>query len=128
MEGCYEVYYGGEVCGRLTVGKKGAMLEFSLDCEAVSESVLRLYCKSGGIFRPLGVCVPEGGRLGLKKCLSKCALADLGIAEIEAWCIQESRPEETKAGTWMPVDDPAYILPGGETPSLPALWSRKRTA
>ncbi len=126
MEGCYDVYYGGEVCGRLTVRKKGAMLEFSLDCKAVSESVLRLCCKSRGIFKPLGVCVPEEGRLRLKKCLSKCALADLGIAEIEACRLQESRPEEAAAGAWRPVGDPGYILPGGETPSLPgALVSEK---
>ena len=126
MEGVYEVYYGESACGKLNVGRKGAMLVFSLDCEPVSGELLRLYCKSGGDYRPLGVCVPERGRLRLHKCLSKSALAELGIDEIEACRLAESRPQGTKTANWRPLDDPAKVLPGEDAPNLPgALVSEK---
>ena len=126
MVGSYDVYYGESVCGKLNVGKRGAVLEFSCDCEIVSDGVLRLYCKSGGEFKTLGVCVPEGGRLRLKKCLSKCALAAIGIDSIDACRVSEDEPKIIRTQTWRPLDDPSEILSGDDTPKIPGALVSER--
>ena len=74
MEGSYPILIDGVQTGTLTVAREGLMTTFLAECADPGWLVrLAVYGPEGTGY--LGVMIPEGGRLRLKKRLSRAALA-----------------------------------------------------
>ena len=81
--GTHPVIRDGAEIGTLTITQSGNMTAFDLLCRYNSVDVLRLAGVSSGNYVNIGVAIPEGGNLILKKKFSKSSLAVLKL-ETEA--------------------------------------------
>ena len=79
LTGNYSVTSGGESIGKLTISKSGLLTVFDCVCDYEDGDVLRLAAVSGGEYITVGVMMPDGGRLRLKKSFTKNALAAMGL-------------------------------------------------
>ena len=82
LTGEYAVTANGRPAGTLVVSQDGLMTSFDCTCQYESHDVLRLAAVSGGRFVPIGVMMPEGSLLRLKKRFSKNALSGLGLKTV----------------------------------------------
>lgn len=121
MEGSYPILINGVQTGTLTVAREGLMTTFLAECADPGWLVrLAVYGPEGTGY--LGVMIPEGGRLRLKKRLSRAALAGFpkqlsfaGPAGMET-----SRPEAGQAQP-EPTPEQAPAPPAAEAaPTAPA--------
>ena len=122
--GNYDVFYGDNPIGRLIIERDGAAYHFQCSCRYFSADVLRLYCVSGEKTALLGVMLPEGGKLVLKKRFTKNMLSDIGITDISRCFLrgrEEPAPEPevkekiaiiapTEAANWLPAYDAASLF------------------
>ena len=70
----FSVYGGGAVCGALTAAREGLYWALDVRCRAQA-GVVRLYaCAPDGARQSLGVLMPEGGELRLRRRVSASAL------------------------------------------------------
>lgn len=90
--GKYPVTSGGTATGTTTVYETGLFYVFECSCRADSEKPLRLYCYTGSGFALIGVPMPAGGELRLKKKISKSELKHLGIDDISSFILSETAP------------------------------------
>ena len=92
MEGVYPVIIGGEICGKLKLEKEGGYTVFRAECPMQGE-VIRLSVYGDGCETPLGVPIPEEGRLRLVKKFSPAAMRNFP-AEIDHCGLAGEKPEE----------------------------------
>ncbi len=90
MTGIYDVYYNNSKCGVLEVTFDGLRTMFVCDSSIVSDILLRLFCLSGGKAVPIGVMVPEKGRLCLRRIYTKSALAAAELYTLEKCVLGQS--------------------------------------
>ena len=83
----------GQECGRAEIQKQGLYYVFTCRCRQVSDAVTRAVLLCSGKSVPLGVLIPEQGKLCLKKRLSQ---SQIGSGAFET--ITLSGPE----GEWQP--------------------------
>ena len=83
--GEYPVYVSGLSVGSVTVSGSGLMTVFDCACQPKSREILRLAAACGGKYVTLGVPVPEGDVLRLRKSFTKNALAALGYRDADAF-------------------------------------------
>ena len=67
LEGCYEVFFGNRVAGKVQVMRQGLYYHLICRCRIPSDQVYRLYGIGGSIRENLGVLVPEGDSFLLDK-------------------------------------------------------------
>lgn len=67
LEGCYEVFFGNRVAGKVQVMRQGLYYHLLCRCRIPSDQVYRLYGIGGSIRENLGVLVPEGDGFVLDK-------------------------------------------------------------
>ena len=75
MTGKYPVFFEKSLWGELNVSSKGSMLVFEASC-SMREGVLRISVYGQGREGYLGVLMPEGDRLCLRKAMSRNMLRD----------------------------------------------------
>ena len=105
MEGSYPILIDGVQTGTLTVARDGLMTVFLAECEDPGWLLrLAVYGPEGTGY--LGVMIPEGGRLRLKKRLSRAALAGFPSQLRFAGPAGMAAPEEA-SGQAEPAEEPA---------------------
>ena len=83
--GIYDVSFLERRVGTLTVSISGLNTVFECRCSAGSSGeIQRLFCVSDGVPVAIGVLMPEGGGLHLRKRFTKNALMRLGLSSIES--------------------------------------------
>jgi hypothetical protein len=127
MLGNYPIIIDGNVCGRLEVTREGLMTVFSAECEDVGRIVRLSVYGEDGAEGYLGVMMPEGGKMVLRRAMSRSALdifpqniteaAEAGRqrAEPEPAPTPETEPEaapETDT-LWFPVPEGTLVSVGG---------------
>lgn len=76
MDGCYEVFFGGNAVGKVQVIRQGLYYRFICRCRLELEGVYRLSVLCGSSQMNLGVVVPEGDGFGLDKLIPRKHLED----------------------------------------------------
>ncbi len=116
LTGEHKVLFNGSEAGTLTVERNGLMTVFECECDIVCDDVVRLAAARGDECVPIGVMMPVGGKLKLRKSFSKAALSDLGIGgddgfylirKTEDLCIPKSAAETPDAAA--EDDAPAHV-------------------
>ena len=77
--GEHSVMHGGRSVGTLTVSQSGLMTTFECVCDYDSEDVLRLANAVDGEYTHIGVVMPDGGQMRLRKSFTKSALEGLRL-------------------------------------------------
>jgi len=86
------------------------MTEFSCDCDCVAEgNVVRLLCNGVSV----GVCVPENGRLRLKRLFSDAAMRAMGLERAEDCRLAPDG--ETEESGWRETSSPGELFADEET-------------
>ena len=67
MEGCYEVYLGKNLAGKVQIIREGLYCRIICRCQADSNQIYRLYAVSDKQKENLGVLIPDGDGLLLNK-------------------------------------------------------------
>lgn len=80
--GEYTVTINSNRIGSLSVSQNGLMTIFDCTCFFESSDVLRLAVVGENAYIPIGVMLPEGSELRLKKSFTKSKLAAIGLHEI----------------------------------------------
>jgi hypothetical protein len=83
----YDVLRRDRRVGRVAVTPDGLNTRFDCACERAGDEILRLAAVCAGRLVPLGVMLPDGGRLLLSKKYSKNALRELGFSEPSAFAL-----------------------------------------
>ena len=81
--GSYKVTYDGTEAGQLEISKNGIYFVFTFTGSTFFSDILRLVCFCGETPVPIGIPVPDGSRLSLKKQVSKSQLASQGLSTID---------------------------------------------
>lgn len=108
--GKHDVTYSGQTLGTLSISAEGAYYIFDFAGEIPGGEVCRLVCRSENKYIPIGIPIPENGRLRLKKSFTRSTLIALGIACGESYSL-------------LPLDAPLYVevsQKNEEPPSVPA--------
>ncbi len=104
LTGEYEVRLKGKPAGRLTVKRQGYRTIFTFKSDMVPE-VSRLICAGDGSVVSIGIPVPDGNGMYLKRSFSDDALASMGLerigscllipadADIAAYTTEKERPD-----------------------------------
>lgn len=102
----YPLYLDGKAAGELTVTEAGMYMEFRAACRGGDGALLRAFLVGEKGEARLGVLAPEGGRLGIRRRLSRQEAGKLGkLLRCEA-----RRDAETG---WEAVGQPEGLLPAG---------------
>lgn len=67
MEGCYEVYLGKDLAGKVQIIQEGLYCRIICRCQADTDQIYRLYAVSDKQKENLGVLIPDGDGLLLNK-------------------------------------------------------------
>ena len=81
--GTYDVYLADKPAGSLTVSREGLTYSFRALCRTDSPVVFHLYCGEADRTVSVGVPVPEGNALVLRRSFSGRALEDMGLRRID---------------------------------------------
>lgn len=112
--GTYDVYLADKPAGSLTVAREGLMYSFRALCRADPPDVFRLYCGETDRVVSVGVPVPEGNALVLRRSFSDRTLGDMGLRRIDRCFLspcngappQASSPSSAKAEPDPPKENP----------------------
>ncbi len=118
LSGTYNVMFEGESIGEAYVNDDGIRVKFDMQCKIVDEKIYRLYCIQGRAAAPIGIAVPERGRLRLKKTVSKKELTYRGITEIDGFELRaassvpsaEKQMKESSDGVWRRITDASHLF------------------
>ena len=115
--GSYKVTYDGMEAGQLEISKNGTYFVFTFTGSTFFSDILRLVCFCGETPVPIGIPVPDGSRLSLKKQISKSSLSALGLTAIDK-CIlvpasvkfsAEKKAEPASADTSPEVEEAEWV-------------------
>ena len=97
LEGCYEVFFGNRVAGKVQVMRQGLYYHLICRCRIPSDQVYRLYGIGGSIRENLGVLVPEGDSFLLDKKIPTKRL------EGELLRFEVSSGQSIRSGEFIPI-------------------------
>ena len=106
MEGTYELQFGGQAVGKVTVSREGLYYRFRCRCRMPGDVVSRVLVRCGDREESLGVLVPEGDGFGLN---ARLAAKRIGQGSV-VFTVVPNRPQLT--GEFIPIkpEEPfAYI-------------------
>lgn len=106
LEGCYEVFFGGNPVGKVQVIQQGLYYRFICRCRLEWDGVYRLSVLCAGAQRNLGVVVPEGDGFGLDK-LIPCKHLEEGKPEFFL-----APRHDSVSGKFVPIspEEPFYYI------------------
>jgi hypothetical protein len=106
MDGTYTITCEGREAGKLKVYSEGLKTIFYAETELM-HGVVRLAVVSNGRTIPIGVLLPTGKGLSIKKGFSKNSLFDLGIFGIEEAVVIGNETEKALEPGWRSISEPA---------------------
>jgi len=110
LEGTYPIVIDEKIAGKLSVYTKGASTCFEAVCTMLDD-VVRISVYGGGVEGYLGVLVPDGEQMCLRKSFSRAALCtfpkEIESVERSGRAKMEAQPEKNEVPTVQETDLPA---------------------
>ncbi len=100
----YQVFAGEVPAGQLTVKKQDLRTEFEFRSEGIFD-VSRLICVGDSAVASIGIPVPKGGGLYLKRSFSKAALVAMGLGAIRRCLLVPADQDISQYKTAPPAPD-----------------------